>query len=81
MLEAAAKNESRCRVARISNGGAQFFAGQGLADVDEARVLGAVAFARHVHLAAEAHGGCVVLHTDHAAPQAYSVGRKVDWVF
>lgn len=65
VLEAAAANRSDV-VVQLSNGGAQFFAGQGLADAALAKVLGAVSAARHVHLLAEHYGVCVVLHTDHA---------------
>ncbi|MCX6523104.1 MAG: class II fructose-bisphosphate aldolase [Actinobacteria bacterium] len=65
VLEAAAANRSDV-VVQLSNGGAQFFAGQGLADTALAKVLGAVSAARHVHLLAEHYGVCVVLHTDHA---------------
>ena len=73
VLEAAAKNKADV-VLQVSNGGAQFFAGQGMVEVDKARVLGAVAFARHVHLMAEAYGICVILHTDHANR------RLIPWV-
>ncbi len=65
VLEAAAANRSDV-VVQLSNGGAQFYAGQGLADSALAKVLGAVSAARHVHLLAEHYGVCVVLHTDHA---------------
>ena len=65
VLEAAARNKSDI-IIQLSNGGAQFFAGQGLADGDAAKVLGAVSAAQHVHLLAEHYGVCVVLHTDHA---------------
>ena len=65
VLEAAALHRSDV-IIQLSNGGAQFYAGQGLADVALARVLGAVSAARHVHLMAEHYGVCVVLHTDHA---------------
>lgn len=65
VLEAAANNNSDV-IIQLSNGGAQFYAGQGLADVDKARVLGAVSAARHVHLLAEHYGVCAVVHTDHA---------------
>lgn len=65
VLEAAAKNQADV-IIQLSNGGAQFYAGQGLADSAKAKVLGAVAAARHVHLLAEHYGICVVLHTDHA---------------
>jgi fructose-bisphosphate aldolase, class II len=65
VLEAAAANHSDV-IVQLSNGGAQFYAGQGLADASLAKVLGAVSAARHVHLLAEHYGVCVVLHTDHA---------------
>ncbi len=65
VLEAAAKNRSDV-IIQLSNGGAQFYAGQGLPDGDAAKVLGAVSAARHVHLLAEQYGVCVILHTDHA---------------
>ena len=65
VLEAAARNQSDI-IVQLSNGGAQFFAGQGMADVDAARVIGAVSAAQHVHLLAQYYGVCVVLHTDHA---------------
>ncbi|MTI16008.1 class II fructose-bisphosphate aldolase [Rhodobacteraceae bacterium RKSG542] len=65
VLEAAAKNNSDV-IVQLSNGGAQFYAGQGLEDSFQAKVLGAVAAAQHVHLLAEHYGIAVVLHTDHA---------------
>lgn len=65
VMEAAARNKSDV-IIQFSNGGAQFFAGQGMADSFQAKVLGAVSAARHVHLLAEHYGICVVLHTDHA---------------
>ena len=49
VMEAAAKNESDI-IIQLSNGGAQFMAGQGMADSDAAKVVGAVAAANHVHL-------------------------------
>lgn len=64
-LEAAAKNKSDI-IIQLSNGGAEFFAGKGYPDSFQAKVLGAVSAARHVHLLAEHYGVCVVLHTDHA---------------
>ena len=64
-LEAAARNGSDV-ILQLSNGGAQFFAGQGFPDGSVAKVLGGVSAARHVHLMAEHYGICVVLHTDHA---------------
>ncbi len=67
VLEAAAQNKSDV-IIQISNGGAEFFAGKGIASRDalRARVLGAVSMAQHVHLVAAQYGVCVVLHTDHA---------------
>ena len=65
VLEAAAAAKSDV-IIQLSNGGAQFFAGQGFPDSDQAKVLGAVSAARHVHLMAQHYGVCVVLHTDHA---------------
>jgi len=53
-------------IIQLSNGGAQFFAGKGIKDVDKARVVGAVSAARHAHTVAKEYGICVVLHTDHA---------------
>jgi fructose-bisphosphate aldolase, class II len=65
VLEAAAEARSDV-IIQLSNGGARFFAGEGLRDAATARVLGAVSAARHVHLLAQHYGVCVVLHTDHA---------------
>ncbi len=65
VLEAAAKNKSDV-IVQLSNGGAQFYAGKGMEDGFQAKVLGAVSAAQHVHLLAEHYGVCVVLHTDHA---------------
>ena len=65
VMEAAARNKSDV-IIQFSNGGAQFYAGQGMEDAFQAKVLGAVAAAQHVHLLAEHYGICVVLHTDHA---------------
>jgi len=65
VLEAAARNNSDV-IVQCSNGGARFYAGEGLADQHKARVLGAAAMARHVHLLAREYGICVILHTDHA---------------
>lgn len=64
-LEAAAKAKSDI-IIQVSNGGAQFFAGKGLKDTFQAKVLGAQSFAQHVNLMAQAYGVCAVLHTDHA---------------
>jgi len=65
VLEAAAQAKSDV-IIQLSNGGAQFYAGKGYPDAFEAKVLGAVSAAQHVHLLAERYGVCVVLHTDHA---------------
>jgi fructose-bisphosphate aldolase class II len=65
VLEAAARNRADV-IIQLSNGGAEFFAGQGFPGRDSARVLGAVSAAQHVDLLAHHYGICVVLHTDHA---------------
>ncbi|WP_068081100.1 class II fructose-bisphosphate aldolase [Polycladidibacter stylochi] len=65
VMEAAARNKSDV-IVQLSNGGAQFFAGKGIKDDLQAKILGAVSCARHVHMLAEHYGVCVVLHTDHA---------------
>jgi len=65
VMEAAAANNADV-IVQLSNGGAQFYAGQGMKDSFQAKVLGAVAAAQHVHMLAEHYGVCVVLHTDHA---------------
>jgi fructose-bisphosphate aldolase class II len=65
VLEAAAKTKSDV-IIQLSNGGARFFAGEGMPDAKQARILGAVSAAQHVHTIAAAYGICVVLHTDHA---------------
>lgn len=65
IMEAAVKNKSDV-IIQLSNGGAQFYAGQGCPDSFEAKVLGAVSAAHHVHLLAKYYGICAVLHTDHA---------------
>ena len=65
VMEAAAKNKADV-IVQLSNGGAEFYAGKGCPDAFQAKVLGAVSAARHVHLLAAQYGVCVVLHTDHA---------------
>ncbi len=65
VLEAAAEAKSDV-IIQLSNGGAQFYAGQGMPDGFRAKVLGAVAAAKHAHLLAREYGICVVMHTDHA---------------
>jgi fructose-bisphosphate aldolase class II len=55
-------------IIQFSNGGAQFFAGKGLAnDKQQASIAGGISGAHHVHLMAKAYGVSVILHTDHAA--------------
>ncbi len=65
VLEAAAKAKSDI-IIQLSGGGAQFYAGKGIKDSEQAKVLGAISAAEHVHRVAEAYGVCAVLHTDHA---------------
>jgi len=65
VLEAAAKAKSDI-IIQLSGGGAQFYAGKGIKDAEQAKVLGGIAAAEHVHRVAEAYGICAVLHTDHA---------------
>ncbi|MBL4907941.1 MAG: class II fructose-bisphosphate aldolase [Sneathiella sp.] len=65
VLEAAAVNRSDV-ILQLSNGGASFFAGQGMPDQQEAKIIGAVSAAQHIHLVAKHYGVCVILHTDHA---------------
>ncbi len=65
VLEAAAKHKSDV-IIQLSNGGAEFYAGKGMPDSFQAKVLGAVSAARHVHTVAAQYGVCVILHTDHA---------------
>ncbi len=65
VLEAAAVAQSDV-IVQLSNGGAQYYAGKGIKDAFQAKVLGAVSAARHIHLLAEHYGVCVVIHTDHA---------------
>ncbi|MBL8640176.1 MAG: class II fructose-bisphosphate aldolase [Alphaproteobacteria bacterium] len=65
VLEAAAQNRADV-IIQLSNGGAEFYAGKGFPDSANAKILGAVAAAHHVHLLAQYYGVCVVLHTDHA---------------
>jgi fructose-bisphosphate aldolase class II len=64
-LEAAGSTQTDI-IIQLSNGGAQFYAGKGIEDGFQAKVLGGVSAARHIHLLAEQYGICVVIHTDHA---------------
>ena len=55
-------------IVQFSNGGAHFFAGQGLTkEGHEGAIAGAISGALHVHNVAEYYGVPVILHTDHAA--------------
>jgi fructose-bisphosphate aldolase class II len=65
VMEAAARAGSDI-IIQLSNSGAAFFAGAGMADGFQAKVIGAVAAAQHAHLLAEHYGICVAMHTDHA---------------
>ena len=67
VLETAAKLNAPV-IIQFSNGGAQFFAGKGLAnDKQQASIAGGISGAHHVHQMAEAYGVPVILHTDHCA--------------
>lgn len=65
VMEAAAKNKADV-IIQFSNSAGQFYAGKSLEDGFEAKVIGSVSAAHHIHLMAEKYGICVVLHTDHA---------------
>jgi fructose-bisphosphate aldolase class II len=55
-------------IVQFSNGGAHFFAGQGLTkDNQVGAIAGGISGALHVHNVAEYYGIPVILHTDHAA--------------
>lgn len=55
-------------IVQFSNGGAHFFAGQGLTKENQTgAIAGAISGALHVHNVAEYYGIPVILHTDHAA--------------
>ena len=55
-------------IIQFSNGGAHFFAGQGLPKENQTgAIAGGISGALHVHNVAEYYGVPVVLHTDHAA--------------
>jgi len=64
-LEAAAELGSDI-IIQASNGGAEFFAGQGSPDSFKAKVEGAIAFAKHTQHMAKLYGVGVIIHTDHA---------------
>ncbi|MDC0480403.1 class II fructose-bisphosphate aldolase [Candidatus Marinimicrobia bacterium] len=65
VMEAAAKNKADV-ILQFSNTAGQFYAGKSLPDAFEAKVIGSVSAAHHIHMMAEKYGICVVLHTDHA---------------
>ena len=65
VMEAAAQNKGDV-IIQFSNSAGQFYAGKSLEDAFEAKVIGSVSAAHHIHLMAEKYGICVVLHTDHA---------------
>lgn len=55
-------------IIQFSNGGAHFFAGQGLTkEGHTGAIAGAISGALHVHNVSEYYGIPVILHTDHAA--------------
>jgi fructose-bisphosphate aldolase class II len=55
-------------IVQFSNGGAHFFAGQGLPKENQiGAIAGAISGALHVHNVADYYGIPVILHTDHAA--------------
>ena len=66
-LEAARDTKSPI-VLQLSQGGAAFFAGKGVANgKQEASIAGAVAGAHYIRSIAPSYGIPVVLHTDHCA--------------
>ncbi|KAG7096445.1 hypothetical protein E1B28_003881 [Marasmius oreades] len=55
-------------ILQVSQGGAAYFAGKGLAnDKQQASIAGAVAAAHHIRTVAKAYGVPVILHSDHCA--------------
>ena len=77
VMEAAALAKSDI-IIQLSNSGGQFYAGKGLEDGFNAKVIGSVAAAHHVHLLAEHYGICVAMHTDHAnKAQAFLTAKVV----
>ena len=57
-------------IIQFSNGGAAFYAGKGLKNVNQqGSIAGAIAGAKHVHQVAKEYGVSVMLHTDHAAKE------------
>ncbi|KAF8164787.1 fructose 1,6-bisphosphate aldolase [Crassisporium funariophilum] len=67
VLEAARDIKSPI-IIQVSQGGAAYFAGKGLAnDKQQASIIGAVSAAHHVRLLSKAYGVPVVMHSDHCA--------------
>ncbi|KZT64652.1 hypothetical protein DAEQUDRAFT_805213 [Daedalea quercina L-15889] len=67
VLEAARDIKSPI-IIQVSQGGAAYFAGKGLAnDKQQASIAGAIAAAHHVRLVSKAYGVPVVMHSDHCA--------------
>jgi fructose-bisphosphate aldolase class II len=67
VLEAARDIKSPI-ILQVSQGGAAYFAGKGLAnDQQQASITGAIAAALHIRTVAKAYGVPVVLHSDHCA--------------
>ncbi|KAF8234467.1 hypothetical protein L208DRAFT_1451643 [Tricholoma matsutake] len=67
VLEAARDIKSPI-IIQVSQGGAAYFAGKGLAnDKQQASIAGAIAAAHHIRTISKAYGVPVVLHSDHCA--------------
>ncbi|KAJ3572593.1 hypothetical protein NP233_g2978 [Leucocoprinus birnbaumii] len=67
VLEAARDIKSPI-IIQVSQGGAAYFAGKGLAnDKQQASIIGAVSAAHHTRLMAKEYGVPVVMHSDHCA--------------
>ncbi|KXN90553.1 Fructose-bisphosphate aldolase [Leucoagaricus sp. SymC.cos] len=67
VLEAARDIKSPI-IIQVSQGGAAYFAGKGLANnKQQASIIGAVSAAHHTRLMAKAYGVPVVMHSDHCA--------------
>jgi fructose-bisphosphate aldolase class II len=67
VLEAARDIKSPI-ILQVSQGGAAYFAGKGLAnDQQQASITGAIAAALHIRTVAKSYGVPVVLHSDHCA--------------
>jgi len=64
----AARDAKAPIIIQVSQGGAAYYAGKGLAnDKQQASIAGAVAAAHHVRLVAKSYGVPVVMHSDHCA--------------